>query len=269
MTNTAAFDGVAAAYDAAFTHTPLGQLLRRRVWEVLADRATAGQRVLEMACGTGEDALWLAQRGVRLVATDGSTEMIRIAAAKVEGAGLGDVVDFYHMPLQEIIARRPSHLSHQTGRFDGAFSNFGGLNAIGAWRPLAEVLARLVRPGGWVVLVVMGPFCPWEVVWHLFRGEWETAVRRWRNPAMATVGGATIPVWYPSSRRLRRAFAPWFRPVQRASLGLWLPPSHLGRLVSRWPHLFTWLDRLERATERVTAGWGDHYILALERERIG
>jgi hypothetical protein len=84
MPSSSAFDAFAADYDATFTHTALGQRLRRRVWRVLADYFQAGQTVLELACGTGEDAVWLAQRGLTVTATDGSAEMVRATAVKAQ-----------------------------------------------------------------------------------------------------------------------------------------------------------------------------------------
>ncbi|NJN98346.1 MAG: class I SAM-dependent methyltransferase, partial [Anaerolineales bacterium] len=79
-----AFDAFAAAYDDDFTHSLLGQLLRPRVWDILAQHFSAGQHVLELTCGTGEDALWLTRRGVHVTATDGSAAMVRQAEAKAE-----------------------------------------------------------------------------------------------------------------------------------------------------------------------------------------
>ena len=94
------------------------------------------------------------------------------------------------------------------------------------------------------------------------------AVRRWRSPASAVIGDRTIPIWYPSAGALWRAFAPWFTAVRCESLGLWLPPSYLGHLVTRWPGAFRRLARLEQATAGWTRGWGDHYVLVLRRTQI-
>ena len=132
---------------------------------------------------------------------------------------------------------------------------------------MAERLAEVVKPAGQLILVPMGPVCPWEVKWHLLHGKVGGAVRRWRQPAGFTVNGQTIPIWYPSARRLKRDFAPHFRLVHTESLGLWLPPSYLGHLVDRWPGLFDKLAWLEEKTGRLTGGWGDHYIAVFERNK--
>lgn len=258
----AAFGPLAADYDADFSCTALGRILRRRVWRRLAQNFAPGQHVLELACGTGEDAIWLARQGIQVTATDGSGEMVRIVREKVLQQGLDDRIEARVLTLQSITGRE-TRLDDR--RFDGAFSDFGGLNTVDDWRSLAKGLARLVRPGGRLVLVPMGPLCPWEIGWHLAHGQPQNALRRFRNPAEARVGEQNIPIWYPSPGRLRHAFRPWFRSLTVESLGFWLPPSYLGRLLTRWPELWIGLSGLEAATARLTAGLGDHYILVLER----
>lgn len=261
MIDSTVFDHVAAGYDNTFTGTPLGRLLRRRVRRSLVPWLRPGQRVLELACGTGEDAVWLARQGVEVVATDGAAEMVRLARQKARQADLEERIQVHHCSLQQLASGLPSWA---TG-LDGVFSNFGGLNTIDEWRPLARVLAGQVQQSGWALLVVMGPVCPWEIAWHLLHGQIRRAGRRLRQPAQARVGGQTIPIWYPSPRQLARAFTPWFCAEQTWSLGLWLPPTYLGHLVARRSWLAAALDRIEQATGRFGGGWGDHYILLLRR----
>lgn len=292
-----AFDAFAADYDDDFTHSRLGQLLRPRVWTKLAKHFAPGQYVLELTCGTGEDAVWLAGRGVRVMATDGSAEMVGVAEAKAEAKGCSSQVAVAQVSLQEVVggyfdsgggslARRegtqsvpatlqrsalereakPGALEQGSKiRFAGVYSNFGGLNTIGEWQPLAEALAKIVRPGGKVILVPMGPFCPWEIGWYLLHGQPKTAFRRFRSQTTATIGQTTIPIWYPSAKRLRADFAPWFRHLSTESLELWLPPSYLDHFVKRWPNFFTKLNQVEQATAHLTRGWGDHYVIIFER----
>ena len=114
----------------------------------------------------------------------------------------------------------------------------------------------------------MGPVCLWEVAWYLLHGQPKLAMRRFNQPATAVIGQSTIPIWYPSARRLRRHFAPWFTPLHTESLGLWLPPSYLGHLVEKHPSLFHRLHQLEKATAPLTRGWGDHYIIILQRNYV-
>ena len=257
------FDAVAAGYDASFTERRLGRWLRGMVWERLGTAFQPGQHVLELGCGTGQDAVWLARRGVRVTATDVSTAMLDITRRKVDAAGVGDLVDVTELDLAELA---PATLERQ---YDGAFSIFGPLNCMGERGALAAGLAGLVRPGGKVVLVVMGPVCPWEIGWHLARGRFKSAFRRFRSGAEAHVGdGRTLRVWYPSAHRLEREFDPYFKTLEIAGIGLLLPPSEMGRVVDRAPRFFRRLARLDRrfATELPWRYLNDHYLMMLERQ---
>jgi len=256
------FDGVASAYDASFTDTLLGRWLRAAVQERLERAFPPGSSVLELGCGTGEDAIWLAKQGVRVTAGDSSPSMLRAAAAKAERAGVTANVEILPLDLRAPDAFEPP------APFDGAFSSFGALNCVGDRRPLVEALGRWVRPGGRVVLVVMGPVCAWETASHLLRGRPRSALRRLRAGAPAHVGaGATTPTWYPSARRLRAELEPWFQHRTTVGIGALLPPSYLGGLVERHRTAFDRLRRLERRLEASlpVRSLADHYVSEFER----
>jgi SAM-dependent methyltransferase len=250
---TQPFDAVAVGYDAAFTDRALGQLLRAAVQERLAVAFPPGSRVLELGCGTGEDAVRLARRGVHVTATDSSAEML--AAAEEKAAAAEVPVAFARLDLAA---------PRIEGSFDGAFSNFGALNCVEDRGPLAEALAGCIERRGRVVLVVMGPVCAWEIGWHLLQGRPRPAFRRLRAGSSAHVGGgARARVWYPSARRLRSELEPWFRHRRTTGLGLLLPPTYLADLVDRRPSLFGRLRRVER---RLPLAWlADHYMAEFER----
>lgn len=256
------FDAVAPGYDAAFTDHVLGRWLRDRVHERLACAFAPGSHVLEVGCGTGEDAVLLARRGVRVTATDASRAMLAAARAKVARAGVGDLVSLAQLDL-DAPGGAAAH-----GLFDGAFSNFGALNCVADRRRVAEALADAIVPRGRVVLVLMGPLCAWEVAYGLARARPRTAFRRLRAGALAHVGaGATARVWYPSPRRLRRELDPWFRHRETLALGVLLPPSYLADLVTRRPRAFGSLSQLERRiAHRFPFPWlADHYVSVFER----
>lgn len=254
------FDAAAAGYDTEFTDRLLGRWLREAVRERLTEAFPPGSHVLELGCGTGEDAVWLARRGIRVTATDASAAMLEVAEAKAMRAGVADRVSTARLDLRD---HRASF-----GSFDGAFSSFGALNCLRERRPLAEALAGWVRPGGRVVLVLMGPVCAWEIALHLGRGRPRTAFRRLRRGAPAHVGaGATVSVWYPSPRRLQAELQPWFRHRETSAVGVLLPPSYLAEHVERRARSFDRLRRLERRiAKRFPWPWlADHYLSVFER----
>ncbi|MEA2559252.1 MAG: hypothetical protein QOH06_756 [Acidobacteriota bacterium] len=248
-----AFDKLAAEYDHGFTRTVLGERLRRAVWRRLDALFVPGDRILELACGTGEDAVHLGGRGVRVLATDASPEMVHVAREKAGRAELTGV------EVRQLAVEELDRLDAPP--FDGALSNFGGLNCVADLPAVGQALASRLRPGAIAVLCVMGPVVPWEWVWFRGRGK---AFRR------LTPGGVEwrgLRVRYPSIRTLRRSLAPSFRMRRVAALGALLPPPYAEDWASRHPALIDRLDRWERRLETVSPlPWlADHYLMELER----
>lgn len=262
--DSAAFDGVASDYDRTFSHRPLGRWLRQSVHRHLVDYAP-GDRVLELGCGTGEDALWLAQRGVHVVGIDASAEMLSAAERKIHLAGLTDRVRLQQVDLNAPPGRLHGALS--ATRFDGCLSNFGALNCVADRAALGATVARLLRPAARLTVVVMGPICAWEIAWFTLQGRLPSACRRFRGPTRARVGDHTLEIDYPSPRRLRRELGQHFLAVGARGLGVLLPPTQLAHIVDRRTRTF---ERLRSWEDRV-AGWplaawlGDHYVLELQR----
>ena len=205
---TTAFDYLASQYDRLWTRSRVGHLQRKAVWRHIASLFKPGQAALDLGCGTGADALWLMQAGLRVHAIDASSEMVRIASDRG--------VDAQTLRIENCGLIEES--------FDVVLSNFGALNCVEELEALREPLGRLVRPGGHLAICVMGPFCAWETVWYLMRRQPVKAFRRWRKSVMSSLG---IRVFYPSRRDLVAAFRPQFTLVSWYGIGLCVPPSYI------------------------------------------
>jgi SAM-dependent methyltransferase len=254
------FDGMAADYDQAFSRTSLGVMMRQAVWSRLDALFPPGSRVLELNCGTGEDAVYLAARGISVVATDASTPMVRIVHEKAAAAGVEDRVQVSTLAIENIA----SFAIAEDRPFDGVLSNFGGLNCVQDMRAVASGLATCVKPGGVALLCLMGPLCPWEWGWFLVRRQPGKAFRRLRRSGTPWRG---ITIRYPSIRKVRQAFAPHFRLRRASALAAILPPPFAQEWAGRHPRLTSRLNRLERRFETCfPLPWlADHYVLELER----
>ena len=88
------FDAMAAEYDTSFTHSLIGVRMRHAVWRRLDARFQPNDHILELNCGTGEDAIHLAQRGLHILATDVSSTMLEVARAKAAQSNLTDRIEF-------------------------------------------------------------------------------------------------------------------------------------------------------------------------------
>jgi SAM-dependent methyltransferase len=252
-----AFDSAATAYDVGFTRTAIGAAMRRAVWARCAAHFSPGSRILEMNCGTGEDALWLAGRGVQVLATDVSPAMLRVAAAKLEASPTPAAVRFQRLAWEDLE-------NFTAGPFDGVLSNFGGLNCVADLGRTARALGPKLRVGATAILCIMGPIVPWEWLWFLGHGDPAKAFRRLRRSGTPWSG---ITIHYPSIAKTRRAFATEFRVSRISALGALLPPPYIEKWIGRYPRALAALDRIER---RFETQWplphlADHYVIELQR----
>jgi ubiquinone/menaquinone biosynthesis C-methylase UbiE len=257
----APFDTLAEGYDQGFTFSRIGRAQRSAVWKELGRTFRPGDRVLEIGCGTGVDACFLAEHGVKVVACDSSPEMIRIAARRVRETD-ANAVDLRLLAAENLAAIQ------QEAPFDGVFSNFGVLNCVEDLNAVAGSLGRLLKPGGTALLCFLGPFCLWEVFWYLLQGKPYKAFRRGHSNVTADLApGASIRVSYYGIRSLARIFAPSLRLRSWRGIGLLVPPSYVESLAKRLPALLKvaeWVDLL-LAPCPVIRGVSDHILLKLEQ----
>ena len=263
---------MAADYDRNFTHTLIGRLMRQAVWSRLEACFNPGDRVLELNCGTGEDAVFLARRGVQVLATDNSPAMLQVTREKIRQARLAGVVTLQEFDSEELArGSRPlffpgacQEYRGQTLLFDGAFSNFGGLNCLTDLPGVANGLASCLRPGAALLLCVMGPLAAWEWLWFLWRRQPSKAFRR-LHPRGA--GWRGLRIRYPLIGQVRRAFGPHFRMRRLSAIGAFLPPPYAEAWAARNPDLIGFLNRWERRLETLPPlPWlADHYLLEMAR----
>jgi len=252
------FDVAAASYDHDFTTHITARWLRARVWSRLDTLFMPGMRVLELGCGTGEDAVHLAKRGVQVIVSDASPRMLAAAQQKAQAAGIKLTTQLFDL-------NQPQSWQLD-GDLDGVYSNFGVLNCTRNWGELAAWLAGKLPSGAFFAAGVMGRFCLWETLWHGAHLDWHTATRRWRGQNNATLAeGVHFSVYYPSAGELA-ACAADFEYKQLMGLGVFLPPSDLYTFVEKRPRLWQCLTWLERQFAPRLPWLADHYWLELERK---
>lgn len=152
-------------------------VLEPRPWTLAqAERAAqlagscADGPLLELCSGAGQIGLAAAALSRRrIVLVDASEHACRFAAANAEAAGLADLVEVRHGPMDEVlgaeerfalvIADPPYIPSADTGRFpeDPLTAIDGGEDGLGLARTCLAVAARHLDPGGPLLLQLHGP----------------------------------------------------------------------------------------------------------------
>jgi SAM-dependent methyltransferase len=254
---TSPFDDLAHDYDLGFSSSPLGEVLREAVWRSVEPHLQRGGRVLELGCGTGVDALRLAEAGFEVVAVDASERMVAVARRR---CGEHPAVSVVHGDVAAL-----SSIAGTTGPFDLVLSDFGALNCVEDLRGVLQAVERRLAYDGVMIAVVMGRFVPWEWLWMTLSGRPRSAVRRLR-PSGAQWRGLRIR--YETPRSIRRCARDAGLDVRRiAALGALLPITEAGPWFARRRGWLGALNRLERRFEtKPPLPWlADHLIVEMGR----
>ena len=116
-------------------------------WLCDAARLAPGQRVLDLACGTGEPAVTAAARVTptgRVIATDLSPEMVASARRRATRLGLTQV---------EVRVMDAEHVDFPDASFDAVTCRFGLMFCPEPQRAAAEI-HRVLKPGGRFAIAV-------------------------------------------------------------------------------------------------------------------
>ena len=116
-----------------------------------------GTRALDLGCGEGADALWLAERGWTVVAVDVSTTALSRARAAAEARGLAQQIDFQQHDLTT---------GFPGGVFDLVSAQFLHSTVEMDRAALLRRAAGAVAPGGSLLIVDHGAAPPWASKIH-------------------------------------------------------------------------------------------------------
>jgi hypothetical protein len=227
-----AFDKLAGTYDDLFGRSRIC-IQREAVWEVLADTFHPGDAILTLNCKTGEDARFLSLLDVSVVACDAPERMVA----------------------------RPAAL------FDGALSNFSGLNSVADLNRTARDLASMVTLGAPVIVCLSTRFCLSETLWFLLHGKARKAFRRSSAIAAVKVRDGVVELQYPALKKVKESFSPCFLMRSCTGIGVAIPPSFLEPVSRKYPRVLGLLRRIDKSISHLPLfrSIGDHVLIHFER----
>lgn len=256
------FDNAASNYDATFTNSIIGNLQRNLVYNQLSIilNKSNPKTLLEINCGTGEDAVWLAKQNIEVTATDISEKMIAIAKSK---SNLENVT-FKQVDINTI----DSHFKENT--FDIIFSNFGGLNCLTPLELDSFIKKSLsvLTPKGQLVLVVMPKNTLLEQLYFSLKLDFTNAFRRKKAFAIANVDGEKVKTYYYNPKDIVNLAKGNFEIKQLNPIGFFVPPSYFESFISNKPKLISLLNSLEQKIKNQSrlSKYADHYLIFLQKK---
>jgi len=260
------FEKAALTYDQDFTFSNIGRLLRLHVWDYLDTIIEPGSQlnILELNCGTGEDALRFAQKGHNIYATDLSKEMVNITRQKATHHKFQDKVDAIVCDSKNL---RSCNFS---SKFDLIFSNFGGLNCLnkGELENLSADLSQLLNSKGRFVSVVMPRFCLWESLYFLSKFDTQKIFRRNTHTSLqVNVGDEKIETWYYSPTTFKNIFQNHFKRLAVKPVGVAIPPSYMENRIGKNQKLMQALNISENVLGSISSlsAVSDHFLMDMER----
>jgi demethylmenaquinone methyltransferase/2-methoxy-6-polyprenyl-1,4-benzoquinol methylase len=134
------FDEVAAHYDRTNALLSVGNASLWRLATTKAVNPQAGERILDIAAGTGTSSAALAHSGAHVVAADFSAGMIEVGKTR-----------HAHNPNIEFVQADATALPFKDNEFDAVTISFGLRNVVEPKKALAEFY-RVTKPGGRVVI---------------------------------------------------------------------------------------------------------------------
>jgi len=239
--------------------------MRQSITKALHETFKQGDRIIELGCGTGDDAIDLATQGCEIIATDPSSKMIEIASKKASTSRAGRNVRF-------LVGGGANWLRDPAGMptdivFDGGYANFS-LSYEPDLPSVSEALASWLRPGGRLLIAAMNRLCGVEMAIALLSGHPRLAGRRLALQTLHKVGEFTTAVYPRTTEELVDAFRRHFVLEDARALPAILPPHYANQLLIRWGALMAVLERLDPLLGAfpVVRFLGDYNLLRFRRK---
>ena len=257
---SAAFSKQSSVFDEADTRNEILKWMRSRVRENALKLWKPGEQILELNAGTGIDAIFFAQKGFYVHATDNAPGMLDVLKSKVTALQLADKITTRQCSFLEL-----DKINGE--RFDHIFSNFGGLNCTDRLDRVISSFSSLLKPNGTVTLVIMPPVCPWEILF-LLKGNSKLAFRRLKNGGTPShLEGINFTTWYYTPRDIKEMLGKKYSTLSITGLGITVPPPFMEDFPRKHPGIYKRLISLENsiATRSPFHSWADHFIFSAKK----
>jgi ubiquinone/menaquinone biosynthesis C-methylase UbiE len=216
-------------------------------------------KILEINSGSGIDAVYFAQKGNSILATDISSQSETFIENKIKTLQLSNL-EFKKCSFTDL-------RNLKKGKFDCIFSNYGGLNCIDNLESVFDQFDDLLNPNGYISLVIMPPYYPFEMLTFL-KGNKKAFRRLNKNGTIANVENQKIETFYYSPNQVKKALGQKYKHIKTSNIGTFYPSTHYQwatkykKIMSKLIRFDQWINKLPL----VIKGIGDYYIITFQKK---
>lgn len=244
-----AYDTLAPRYDELAQSNAILAHVANVSSELVRKNLAGCRQVLDIGCGTGREAIMVAQEGKQVVACDPSAVSLRILEEKAAKLNARSRIVTRQLKASELNRLEAEFGLHA---FDGVYSSFA-LSYEPELAPIARQVARLVETSSPFLCSIFNRYCLLELLLLAPILLPRKALRRLLGKTSLPVDRYEVCIWSRSASEVIGAFKPNFRPKRMWALPAILPPHYLHLIVDLLgEELRVQLERLDR---RFNGAW--------------
>lgn len=250
-------NSIAGKYDELLQKNRFSVILRSLFQKILSEYGPGGKAVLDLGCGTGEDALFLSENGALVTAVDFSQNMLDAAQNKSRAYIGGKNIRFVKSDIE-------GFLNNNSTEFNLVISNFDAVNYIEDIPAFSNSTACALKPGGSLIVTVLNKVCLSEFFYSVMTLRLSRAYWALVNRNKYLVNGLGLR----SPGEMKKLMAENFTPVRVTGVGIFIPPHNLEGMYGKISFLLPALLQAEKLVRRnrLFCKFSDHYIIEMVKK---
>jgi 2-polyprenyl-3-methyl-5-hydroxy-6-metoxy-1,4-benzoquinol methylase len=254
------FGRIASEYHYSFRDNISASLARTRIHEILNKYISKKNgKVLDIGCGTGIDAQFLASLGVDVYAVDSSEGMLYEAANQLLNTKeeIRNKIELRRMTISpDNIANLISNV-----KANQLVLSFGVINFIQDIDSLFFSIGSSLEDGGICIVTSLTKSSLWDRILKI------GYKRAGKQPKNVFIGGVSVKVWFWDCRDILIASKRFFDPIDIIGIGYIYPPPYLDKYIRQHPKVQEMLWKVDRKYEstRFAFKFADHIAIVLKR----
>ncbi|MEO8512935.1 MAG: methyltransferase domain-containing protein [Ignavibacteria bacterium] len=250
-------DKIAEKYDDILSKNRFSEILRSVFHNILQKNIFPSDKILDLGCGTGEDAVFLAKKGITVTALDVSPKMIELAQSK---AGTKD----FNENLKFLCCDMESFINENMNKFDAIISNFNAINYVEDLNSFSAYASASLTKDGKLIFTVLNRLSISEVFYNFLRlnlkRSWNAIFNR--KESLIT----DLDLYFPGD--FSRFFKDQFKIKRITGIGIFIPPHNLTGMYNKLRFAIPFLLWFENLFASVYPFYcfSDHYIIEMQKK---